>query len=212
MPRITTHEHFTKCLAAFLKQIAIDTGLTHPADQNMLQFVIGLGAGVGPTDYRTQQPLKMQFKAHLDSPMKTLIHVPEESFNQAQAQRIAGYFNHKHGAKIAVVVDAPYLKGTLQNIEILSGALVDEIDLAIEYQEIFRHSMLSGTKMFLQLPISEAARAELSSDQARVEIVPYPKGGVDKHRIEFKNISDAVQEEIMRIIQERYGSGSALYG
>lgn len=212
MPRITTHEHFTKCLAAFLKQIAIDTGLTQPADQNMLQFVIGLGAGVGPTDYRTQSPLRMQFKAHLDSQMKTIIHMADEGFTAAQAHRIQSYFNHKHGAKIASVIEAPYLKSSTQNIEILSGALVDEIDLAIEYQEIFRHSMLSGTKMFLALPISDAARAELSADHARVEIVPYPKGGVDKHRIEFKNISDAVQEEIMRIIQERYGSGSAMYG
>ena len=212
MPRITTHEHFTKCLAAFLKQIAIDTGLTHPADQNMLQFVIGLGAGVGPTDYRHEQPLKMQFLAHKESPMKTIIHVTAEGFNHSQASRIEAYFNHKHGAKIAQVVEVPYVKGTLQNIEILSGALVDEIDVAIEYQEIFRHSLMSGTNMFLQLPISAKAKAELLSAHARVDIVPHPKGGLDKHRIEFKNISDAVQQEIMQIINERYGAGSAAHG
>ncbi len=211
MPRITTHDHFMACLEAFLKQVGIDTGFTHPKDQNMLQFVIGLGAGVGPTDHRAGPPLRMEFKPSLESPMKTIIHVLEAGFTNTQADRVADYFNRKHGANVARVVNVAYLKGNHENIEILSGALADELDVAKEYQEVFRGSLMAGTRIFMALPISDAAKAELQSPQARVDFVPYPKAGMHNHAIEFSGISDAVQSEILSAINAQYGQGSVQY-
>jgi len=211
MPRITTHEHFCACLDAFLKQVAADTGMVQTKDQNMLQFVIGLGAGVGPTDHHSAPPIAMQFREHLQSPMKTIIHITHTPFTAMQALRIESYFNHKHGAKIAHVTHVPYLKGNHENIEILSGALVDELDLAIQYQEVFRASLMLGPRTFLSLPISEKAKAALQAKDAQVEFVPYP-GDISRHKVEFRNISEEIQQEIMRAIDQKYGSGSVQHG
>jgi hypothetical protein len=211
MPRITTHEHFVACLDAYLKQVGIDTGFAQPKDRNMLQFVIGLGAGVGPTDYRTGAPIRMEFKPSLESPMKTIIHVLEPGFTNTQADRIADYFNRQHGAQVAKVLNVAYLKGKHENIEVFSGALADELDTAKEYQEVFRGSLIAGTRIFMGLPISDAAKSELQSPAARVEFVPYAKAGHRQHAIEFSGISDAAQAEILSAINVQYGEGSVNY-
>lgn len=211
MPRITTHDHFIACLDAFLRQVSKDTGFTHPKDQNMLQFVIGLGAGVGPSDHRAGPPVRMEFRPSLESPMKTIIHITEPGFSNTQANRVADYFNRQHGAQVAHVINVAYLKGNHENIEVLSGALADELDLAKEYQDVFRGSLMAGTRIFEGLPISDTAKAELRSPKARVDFVPYPKVGMRNHAIEFSGISDDTQREILSAINAQFGDGSVQY-
>ena len=212
MPVIATHDHFMACLDAFLAQIAQLTGIRHPKDQNMLQFVIGLGAGVGSTDWQERPPLKIEFRDAPASPMKTILHVREVEFTQAEAERIAAYFNHKHGAYIAKVVQVPYLKGNHETIEVFSGALVDELDVARDFQEIQRTSLMAGVDLFMHLPISGRAKAELQSPEARVDITPDAKRGMDQHRITMHGISEESCEEIIAAIAQTYGQESIRHG
>ena len=211
MLNFTTHEHFSACLNAFLRQVSIDTGMNQPKNANMLQFVIGLGAGVGPTNHQERPPLQMEFRDHHESPMKTIIHITEPGFTNAQAQRIATYLNNRHGANVAHVIDSPYLKGKYEEIEVLSGVLVEEIQTAIEYQEVFRGSLMMGTRMFNDLPIRKSTRVELAAVGARVALTPCPKAGMGQHAIEFEGISDQAQADILAAINVTYGEGSVNY-
>lgn len=211
MLNFTTHEYFYDCLNAFLKQVSIDTGMNQPRDANMLQFVLGIGAQVGPTNHEEGSPIKMEFREHHESPMKTIIHITEPNFTSAQAHRIEAYLNSHHGANVAHVIDSPYLKGKHEEIEVLSGVLVEEIQTAIEYQEIFRGSLMHGTRMFNDLPIKKSTRVELASVGARVAITPCPKAGIDQHEIEFTGISSDAQNDILSAINVTYGEGSVNY-
>lgn len=208
MPIIATHDHFMNCLDAFLKKVASLTGMSQPKDQNMLQFVIGLGSGTGPTDLRQRPPLKIEFRDSQESPMKTILHVLEPDFTNAQAQRIAGYFNHKHGANVASVTHVPYLKGNHESVEVLSGALVDELDVAKDHQDMHRAALVTGKHMFLGLPISDRAKAELQSPQAMVDFTPDPKRGMRHQAVTFSGVSDETCQEIISAITQRYGKGS----
>lgn len=208
MPIIATHDHFMSCLELFLKKVASLTGMLQPKDQNMLQFVIGLGAGVGPTDLRQGPPLKIEFRESRESPMKTILHVQEPDFTNTQAQRIAAYFNHKHGANVAAVTHVPYLKGNHETIEILSGALVDELDVAKDHQDVQRASLITGKHMFLSLPISDRAKAELQSPEASVDFTPDPKRGMRNHAVTFNGVSDETYQEIISAIAQTYGERS----
>lgn len=206
-----THEQFSNYLDSFLKQVAIDTGLTPSPHANMLQFVIGLGAGIGPKNHYERPPLSMTFRSHPESPMKTIIQLTEPDATRQHAQCITSYFNQGHKADIAIVVELPYLKGKHPTIEILSGALCEEIKTAIEYQEIFRGSLLNGKKLFAELPIKKSTKAELAAVGANITLTPSQKAGIHNHVLEFTGISDDAQADILHAINVTYGEGSVHY-
>lgn len=212
MPTITTHDHFMACLKAFLQQVGKDTGMSYPANQNMLQFVLGLGADVGPRHYKEAPPLPMELKASSSSPMKTVIHVAHDEFHHEHAQRLVEYFNGKYGAEVACVLDTAYLKGSFEEVEVFSGVLLDELKQAIVYQETLRGSLMAGVNALLHLPVSDMVKAELKQPHVKVDFVPNKKLGWDYQELVIEGVSEACYKAVVAAIQLKYGNGSVRHG